>query len=833
MDPVNESKHDRPAGIPPNDAASEPSGVALWTLEGLRLSATVLSILYVAYAYLHSRLPGDISRVLVPWALCSSLLLLAIRWQLKPGDEGRPSIHIYSVAVAVIVLCHGFVVLALTRNPSQSVSLVLLLVGSSYIFLSRSLLGGLVVVVLIGWVVVAGPEVMMSSWRDYGMALISAATLGFILQTTRLHTYGRLESLRRQADDRALALRQRARHLETLISVGHSINGFLNVDALLDYVVETLHTSFGYDYVGIFLTDETGRYLDSRAGTGVAAKQLLAEGCRLEVGKQGLVGWVSRYREPVCVNDVTRDDRYLKVDLLATTQAEMVVPLGVGDALLGVLDLQSDRVDAFSAEDFRVCCSLADQVSTALQNASMYESERSRRSLMETLYRVGRALSQTLDVGEVLDLILSSLETVVAFDVGIVALHREGMLKIVAGRGFPDDVESTDEWLAIRDGGAYQVICETKQPLSIADVADLPAWEYSEVLPNTRAWVGLPLIDAEDAVIGILSLSRATPDPYSSAEVASSAAFAGQAGIALHNAQLYLELSEAYRRLRSLDSAKSDFITLASHELRTPLTLVTGYSHMLLEEPLLAQQSSLYSMAQGVAIGAGRLQQIVDRMMDLAEIESQSLQLEFAPTLLHSLMLDVVQQVSAAASQRHIHVVLEDFSALAAIEADQASLGKAFRQLVMNAIKYTPDGGQVLISGEVRLADQEGLSGQCVEITVADTGIGIDPVHHERIFDKFYNVGHVGLHSSGTVKFRGGGPGLGLAIVKGIVTAHRGDIWVESDGLDVDACPGSRFHVLLPVVQPVLGEEMRLKFLQNECPDLEISRVGEPESSGD
>ena len=82
---------------------------------------------------------------------------------------------------------------------------------------------------------------------------------------------------------------------------------------------------------------------------------------------------------------------------------------------------------------------------------------------------------------------------------------------------------------------------------------------------------------------------------------------------------------------------------------------------------------------------------------------------------------------------------------------------------------------------------------------VGDTGVGIDPEHHELIFEKFYQRGEVALHSSGRTKFKGGGPGLGLAIVRGIVQAHDGKIWVESEGHDEQRCPGSRFHILLPL----------------------------------
>ena len=86
-----------------------------------------------------------------------------------------------------------------------------------------------------------------------------------------------------------------------------------------------------------------------------------------------------------------------------------------------------------------------------------------------------------------------------------------------------------------------------------------------------------------------------------------------------------------------------------------------------------------------------------------------------------------------------------------------------------------------------------------VEIVVADTGIGIDPALRDLVFAKFYQTGTISLHSTGKVKFKGGGPGLGLAIARGIVEAHAGRIWVESPGYDEENCPGSQFHVVLPI----------------------------------
>ena len=113
------------------------------------------------------------------------------------------------------------------------------------------------------------------------------------------------------------------------------------------------------------------------------------------------------------------------------------------------------------------------------------------------------------------------------------------------------------------------------------------------------------------------------------------------------------------------------------------------------------------------------------------------------------------------------------------------------KNVVSNAIKFTPDKGRITIDGR-------SLPG-FIEITIADTGIGVSTENQIRIFEKFGQTGRVNLHSSGKTKFKGGGPGLGLPITRGIIEAHGGTIWVESPGYDEEKCPGSTFHILLPL----------------------------------
>jgi signal transduction histidine kinase len=121
---------------------------------------------------------------------------------------------------------------------------------------------------------------------------------------------------------------------------------------------------------------------------------------------------------------------------------------------------------------------------------------------------------------------------------------------------------------------------------------------------------------------------------------------------------------------------------------------------------------------------------------------------------------------------------------------------KALDNIIVNGIKFTPDGGSITVSIDAVSDDRQS---DCVEIRVQDTGIGIDQANLDIIFEKLYQLGTVELHSSGRTTFKGGGPGLGLAIAAGIIKAHGGKIWAESPGYDEEKCPGSTFFIRLPL----------------------------------
>jgi signal transduction histidine kinase len=261
------------------------------------------------------------------------------------------------------------------------------------------------------------------------------------------------------------------------------------------------------------------------------------------------------------------------------------------------------------------------------------------------------------------------------------------------------------------------------------------------------------------------------------------------------------DLQKTNKILRQLDRNKLDFIQVASHELRTPLTVLKGYVELLDSFPEIKANPDVENVLAGIIKGTDRMREVVNLMLDVSRIDAET-QIDPVPVLLKQLLNSLVQNFESAATERNVNIIVKHADDVPSIHADPELIQKALYHLIVNAIKYTPDGGQITISTRL-ITQEDNLPG--VEITVKDTGIGLDPEHHELVFEKFYQVGSVDIHSSGKTSFKGGGPGLGLAIVRGVARAHGGKVWVESEGHDEVKLPGSTFFLQLPVTP--IGEK--------------------------
>jgi signal transduction histidine kinase len=261
---------------------------------------------------------------------------------------------------------------------------------------------------------------------------------------------------------------------------------------------------------------------------------------------------------------------------------------------------------------------------------------------------------------------------------------------------------------------------------------------------------------------------------------------------ALH-ADMRQKLEEAQIQLERLDKSKSDFINVAAHELRTPITLVEGYCDMMRSVMKNAEDDPMSGMLlEGIDGGVKRLREIIRDMLDVSLISLDMLEIHRQPTWLHQVVDALERTMKPALSERELTLTVNyDSIPRQPIFADPERLLQVLQKTVYNAIKYTPDGGMIRIQGRELT--------RFIDLTIEDNGIGIATDDLSRIFEMFTTVGDISLHSSGKTKFRGGGPGLGLYISKGIMEAHEGNIWVESDGYDPLTCPGSTFHIMIPM----------------------------------
>lgn len=258
------------------------------------------------------------------------------------------------------------------------------------------------------------------------------------------------------------------------------------------------------------------------------------------------------------------------------------------------------------------------------------------------------------------------------------------------------------------------------------------------------------------------------------------------------------DLQRTNKVLRMLDRNKLEFIQVAAHELRTPLTVLKGYVNVLKLSQGIKGNAALTEVLEGIEKGADRMHGVVNAMLDVTRIDSDNLRILPVPVPLKSVINDVATdlQRAADAASRALTITTAHDPDTPNINADPTLIQKALHHLVVNAIKYTPDGGAITISTRPVILE-DGRPG--VEISVKDTGIGLDREHQELVFEKFYQVGSVALHSSGKVAYKAGGSGLGLAIVRGVARAHGGKVWAESAGHDEVNFPGSIFFLQLPV----------------------------------
>ncbi|GAB4529402.1 MAG: hybrid sensor histidine kinase/response regulator [Anaerolineae bacterium] len=267
------------------------------------------------------------------------------------------------------------------------------------------------------------------------------------------------------------------------------------------------------------------------------------------------------------------------------------------------------------------------------------------------------------------------------------------------------------------------------------------------------------------------------------------------------------QLEEANAKLKKLDRMKETFIQITAHELRTPLTLIYGYSRLLEDHPALHDMMNfdpgLETLIEGLTDSISRMHSIIEEILITSRIMTNQIDLALAPVNMVTLVQKLVASMEESLNQRHLalHYHADDWPRH--INADAEMLRLAMSNLISNAIKFTPDGGEIFLLAQTN--DTE------LHFVVRDTGIGIDASEQKYIFEQFHTTNDADFHSTSKTAFGGGGLGLGLSVCKGIVEAHGGKIWVESPGRDPNRNPGSTFNVILPLYPQKTVRQRRMR----------------------
>lgn len=266
----------------------------------------------------------------------------------------------------------------------------------------------------------------------------------------------------------------------------------------------------------------------------------------------------------------------------------------------------------------------------------------------------------------------------------------------------------------------------------------------------------------------------------------------------IQRADLLEHMVQLRQKEERLEESKSKFVAVAAHELKTPLTIIEGYTNILRTELKEKDRPKVY--LKGLDNGFRRMREIITDMIDVSLLDLKTFEIKYQKIDLERTMMMVADSVDKYFFERQVNLNIVPFDIESETYGDEEKLKKAFTKVVMNALKFTPDGGNVTITAvAVRHNEATDEIKGFIDIQVMDTGIGIQPADLQSIFNKFGSAADASLHSSSKTKFKGGGPGLGLAIAKGIIEAHSGQIWAQSEGLNEETYPGSTFHIELPL----------------------------------
>jgi signal transduction histidine kinase len=551
----------------------------------------------------------------------------------------------------------------------------------------------------------------------------------------------------------------RYERLQLLYQVSNVIHSTLEPQEALQLIVSEavrlMHASSG----SVVLINPTSGFLEIHA-----SQNLLAAATRLKlrVG-EGITGWVARTGKPACVGNVTQDPRYVMAR--RGVRSELAVPLEVNGETRGVLNVDSDRADAFTAEDQELLQELAIQAAKVIQNTWLYEQLRLKVHLFESLASVSRTINSTLNLDEALQVIT-----------------REACLLMRARVCSLMMLDESREWLDLRashgageaylnkprlpvDDSLLGVVVRRKKPMQVANVQTSSRYQHVEVArcEGLVSLLSVPLIFAGQA-IGTLSVYMGRPYNFSNEEISILSALAELSAIAIEKARLYERVVDVEEQLRQNEKLSVLGLLAAevAHEIRNPLTVMKLLYHSLdLKFP---DSDPRAKDARIIDAKIEHLNKIVEQILAFARTTEPRL----APVNLNELVDELGLLVRHKLANQNIRLIRQLQPDLPVVMGDATQLEQVFLNLILNAAEAMPEGGTLTIKSRAVHLPRGNPSATHASMEFRDTGRGMSREVQRRAFTTVL----------GTTKAKG--TGLGLAIVGRIIETHRGQIRILS-----------------------------------------------------
>lgn len=580
-------------------------------------------------------------------------------------------------------------------------------------------------------------------------------------------------------------LAARARQLSTLNEIGNLLASSLDLNRVLALVVRNAARLLEAGAGSLLLLDEDSGELVFRVASGPTSGELI--GLRMPSDK-GIAGAAFTKHRPVITQNTRKDQRwYDNFDKKAefVTESIIAVPMTARGRTIGVLEVLNRKDNrAFNDEDAELLLAFGAQSAIAIENARLFtmtdQELQDRLEELTTLQLIDRQLNATLDYNAVMKLTLEWALRMTETEIGLIAALQEEEdgtkgLRLLAHQGYDENMfrRYSEEELWPLKKGLIGYTVQTGETNLVTQVDDNPY--YDSVAHGMKAQLTVP-IQREEQVTGVIALESRMTDRFTPEDVILIERLADHAAIAIENARLF-------EQVRRANDAKTEFVSFVSHELKQPMTSMKGYTDLLMKGiggPLNEQQQQF---VQVIRNNVGRMNELVQSLLDISRIESGRLRLEIKEVVPDALISEAVQAFGPTMDAKNQTIRVDIEPNLPTIQGDRSRLLQVLTNLVSNASKYTPEGGTVTVSG----AQMTENGCEYVRWSVQDTGIGMTPEEQERLFTKYFRSSNTAVRSVQ-------GTGLGLVITRSIIEMHNGHIWVESE-----YGKGSTFSFSIPV----------------------------------